>query len=456
MSTFERRALLALVAFAFCARLAVALLWRPPLEADAADYVRLASGLSSGAGYVDELERPTAWRPPGYPVFLALVEEIAGPGRAPVALAQAAVGAGTVALTWVVAQGLGPAAALVAAALVAVDAGQIALAARTLSEGLFTLLSLAVVALSLGIVRALHRGERAGGWAVGAGVLAGAATLTRGLFVAYPVVLAGGIVVLGRRRGALRPALAAATLLLVAYAAALLPWTLRNVGAVGAPLPVATQGGFTLYAGWFPPGDTGFGMLPDDAITAGAVGLSEVEQSAYFTERTLAGLRAEPACIPRMIALKLVYFWVPVDWELLPWVGVVNPTYLFVLLWAVALMSAGVRGGGNGRDAGDLPRGRGGSPRSRLRLAELWPLWLPVAYTLLMGLAFYTSPRTRAPIEPLLAVAAAAGLVKWLRTHGRRTAAIAIGDSAAAVALLAEPLKAAALAALRAAGIWRS
>jgi hypothetical protein len=117
---------------------------------------------------------------------------------------------------------------------------------------------------------------------------------------------------------------------------------------------------------------------------------------------------------------------------------VVNPTYLFVLLWAAcALVRA----------------------RDRLGLAEHWPIWLPILYSVAMALVFYGSPRMRVPIEPLLAIAAAVGLVEWTRSRGGRAAAVAIGGSiagVAAVALLAAPLKALALAALRGAGIWRS
>jgi 4-amino-4-deoxy-L-arabinose transferase-like glycosyltransferase len=442
MSTYDRgrhelRMLVGLVALAFCVRLAFALVWQPPLVGDAADYQRLARGLSAGSGYVDEGGRPTAWRPPGYPFFLSLVERTAGEGRAPLAVAQAGLGAATVAVTWTVARGFGVGPALVAAALVAVDAGQVSLAARTLSEGLFTLLSLAVVALSLALVRALRSGSGAWGWATGTGLLAGAATLTRGLFVAYPAALALGLVAAAGRGGRKRAALAA-TVLLAAYGAALLPWTARNARAVGAPVPVATQGGFTLYASWFPPGGTGFGMLPDDAVTAGAVGLSELEQSAYFTERTVEGLTADPLRVPRLLALKIVYFWVPLDWELLPRGGIVNPTYLFVLLWACVAL---------------------GVTRDRLRPTERWPIWLPLLYAFGMALVFYGSPRMRVPIEPLLAVVAAVGLVEWYRIRGRWSALRVFTGSAvavAAVAVLAQPLKTLARTTLEGMGIWGS
>jgi hypothetical protein len=178
-------------------------------------------------------------------------------------------------------------------------------------------------------------------------------------------------------------------------------------------------------------------MLPSDAVTAGAVGLSEVAQNAYFTERAIDGVLADPGRVPRLLALKLLYFFVPLDWEVLPRRGMVNPTYLFVLLWAAfALVLA----------------------RRRLGLVEHWPLWLPILYSVAMALVFYGSPRIRAPVEPLLAVAAAVGLVEWARGRGRRAATLAVGGSVAgvaAVAVLAAPLKALVLAALRGAWIWR-
>ncbi len=449
MITSERRLLYGIVMLAFFIRLVVALLWQPPIVGDGADYLRLARGLSAGTGYVDARGRATAWRPPGYPVFLAVVERTGGTDRVPLALAQAAIGAAVVATTWVVARGLGGAAALLAAALVALDAGQIALAARTLSEGLFTLLSLGVVALSLAFVRRLRSREPAWGWAVGAGALAGAATLTRGVFVGYPVALAAGVVVSGwwgargsadraGGRDRLVRSVVVAAVLVAAYGAVLLPWAARNSRALGALVPVATQGGLTLYASWFPPGGTTFGILPQDEVTAGAAGLTEVEQSAYFTDRTVAGVLADPLRVPRLVLLKLVYFWVPLDWELLPTPGMVNPTYLFVLLWAlIGFLVA----------------------REGLRLSEHWPLWLPVVYTLAMALVFYGSPRMRAPVEPLLTLAAAGGLVAWHQTRGARAAIFALTVSAAAVAavsILVAPLKGLALGVLRGVGIWRS
>ena len=49
-------------------------------------------------------------------------------------------------------------------------------------------------------------------------------------------------------------------------------------------------------------------------------------------------------------------------------------------------------------------------------LRNTWPLWLPVAYMFALALVFYGSPRFRLPVEPLIALGAAAGLLR-LRTR---------------------------------------
>ena len=440
MTVSDRRFLAAILVLAFALRVVVALSWQPALTGDAEDYDRLAAGVAAGRGYVDTRGQPTAWRPPGYPAYLAPVYAVAGDSPAAVGLTQAAVGTASVGAVFAVtAPVLGATAGLVAAALVAVDAAQLSLTSRRLSEGLFTLLLLLLVLSSLRLRKRLLEAASPWGWAVGAGVLGGIATLTRGLFIGYPLVLAFALVPEGDRsaaRSGRRRAGAAALVLLAAYGLTLLPWAVRNVTAVGELVPVATQGGITLYSSWFPEDGTVFGVLPQDEVTAGAIGLTEPQQSRYFTRATLRGLGDAPGRIPRLLVLKVLYLGVPLDWEVLPIYGVVNPTYVVVAVWAGLFLAA--LGAGRRRSA--------------------WPLWLPVAYLTGMALVFYGSPRLRVPVDPLLATLAAGAIVEVARRRGSQTAAKAVAASAAGavtLAVLAGPLKATALSALRWAGIWR-
>jgi hypothetical protein len=465
MTASDRRLFVAILATALLLRVAVALVWTAPLTGDAADYHRLASGLAEGRGFVDARGEPTAWRPPGYPAFLATVYRALGDGPRAVGLAQAVIGTATVALVGALTTALlGSTAGLIGAALVAADAAQLSLTARRLSEGLFTLLLLAMLWCALRARERLHEGGAPWGWAATAGALGGLGTLTRGLFVGFPLLVAAALALEGRRdpgergmgaggtggadRGAATPGSTAsrgfagrragltALLLVAAYGAALLPWTLRNAARMGAPVPVATQGGITLYSSWFPTDGTVFGVFPDDSVTRAAVGLTEPEQSRHFASATARGLAEDPGRIPRLLVLKALYLVAPLDWEVLPLYGAVNPGYLLAALWAAAFL---------------LRLGAG-------RRAAAWPLWLPLVYVGLAALVFYGSPRLRAPTDPLLAALAAGAIVELARRRGRRsatTAVVASGAGALAVAALAVPLKALVLGGLRGIGLWR-
>lgn len=441
MIASDRRAWAAVLILALALRVGVAFAWTAPLVGDAADYHRLAAGLASGRGYVDANGRSTAWRPPAYPAFLAGVYRTLGDGPRAIGLAQALVGAAAAGvLGWGAALTLGAPAGLLATALVAVDAAQLALVSRRLSEGLCTLLLAALLVAVARLRSGLRSGRTALGAAAAAGVLGGLVTLTRGLFVGLPLALAAALLWEGRMRrstlpGTARRAALAAAVLVAAYGAALVPWTVRNARALGAFVPIATQGGITLYASWFPPEST-FGVFPDDGVTRGAIGLSEPEQSRWFVAATKAGLARDPDRVPRLLLLKALYLLVPLDWEVLPRYGGVNPTYLLAAGWAGAFL---------------LVLGRG-------RRWDAWPLWLPLLYLAGVALVFYGSPRLRAPMDPLLAALGAAAVVELGRRKGRARAAAAFGAAAGLVLGLtafAVPLKASGLAVLRGAGVWR-
>jgi hypothetical protein len=439
MTASDRRFFVGILVVAFVLRLGLVLAWSGPLAGDAADYHRLASGLAEGRGYVDTRGAPTAWRPPLYPLFLAGVYRTLGDGPRAVGFVQAVVGTATVgAVGALAASVLGSTAGLIAAALVAVDVAQLSLTARRLSEGLFTLLLVLLLLAALRVRARLVEGRSPWGWAVAVGLLGTLGTLTRGLFVGFPLLLAAALALdaRGRGHGAWRRAVAAALVVLGAYGAGLIPWTLRNAAKMETPIPVATQGGITLYSSWFPPDGTVFGVFPDDSVTRAAVGMSEPGQSRHFVSATGRGLAADPGRIPRLLVLKALYLAVPLDWEVLPRYGAVNPTYLLCALWAAAFL---------------LGLGSG-------RRAAAWPLWLPLAYVAVTALVFYGSPRLRAPVDPLLAALAAGAIVELARRRGRgaaTTALVATGAGALAVAALAGPLKALALGALRGVGIWR-
>jgi hypothetical protein len=177
---------------------------------------------------------PTAFRPPGYPLFLAGVHAAGEPlpgdrwtrGR----VVNALLGTLAVALVGLIATHFwSRRVALTAMGVLAVDLPLILVGGSLMSETLF-------VALVLGAVLAALQSRAASrpiAWAAGAGVLIGLATLTR----ATAPVLALPLALAVAWRSPRRPA--AAGVLVVAMALTVAPWTARNAVQMHAFIPVS-------------------------------------------------------------------------------------------------------------------------------------------------------------------------------------------------------------------------
>jgi 4-amino-4-deoxy-L-arabinose transferase-like glycosyltransferase len=220
------------------------------LRHDARDYDVHAVSIARGEGFSDTIAygRPTAFRPPGYPYFLAGVYLLAGVEQADVdrrvraaRVAGAVVGAAAVALLGVLAwQLLGTGIALLSAALAAVYVPLVLVGAAVMSEALFVVFMLAALVAAMAHRRSAHKLS----FAVAAGVLAGLAILTRAnaLVLLLPLAVA---VWDGRPRRAWRSLLAPAALV-VAAVITVAPWTVRNAVELDAFVPVSTQLGSAL------------------------------------------------------------------------------------------------------------------------------------------------------------------------------------------------------------------
>jgi 4-amino-4-deoxy-L-arabinose transferase-like glycosyltransferase len=256
------RVALALVALALVLRLAfiVATPGYVP-QHDDRDYDRLACGLVAGEGYTrvgpptpregcgdEPTGRPTAFRPPGFPMFLAAVytatEPIGIERWTAARVAQALVGTAVVALLGLVAwQLFGRRTALIAMALGAVFPPAIVLGGSLLTETLFCALMLGALAAVL----AYRRSAGAGGdwrWLILAGVICGLAVLTRSNAPALILPLAIGVATTGDRP--LRARLGRAAALVGIAALIVAPWTLRNAIALDGFAPVTTEAGSAL------------------------------------------------------------------------------------------------------------------------------------------------------------------------------------------------------------------
>jgi 4-amino-4-deoxy-L-arabinose transferase-like glycosyltransferase len=181
--------------------------------------------------------RPTAFRPPAYPIFVAGVYAVVGTADKAqrvewARIANAFVGVGIVALIGLIAFQLwGRREALVALALGAIYIPLILVGQAVMSEPLFVLCLLGAIACLL------HR--RTYPWVVLAGVLTGLAILGRANAIILLAPLA--FAVWKRPRGLGPP-----VVLCVAAALTVLPWTIRNYETFHAFVPVSTQFGSAL------------------------------------------------------------------------------------------------------------------------------------------------------------------------------------------------------------------
>lgn len=243
-STLFKRWVLVLVAVALVIRVAAAVAsFHAPIGFDAHDYDRHARSIASGHGYPRALRpssSPTAFRPPAFPYFLALVYKVHvgwNSGR----IAQAIIGTALVTLIGAIAyQLLGAASALAALAIAAIYPPFVVLGTTLLSEPLFIVCELAALLAALRSRGSPHRLR----WAAGAGALGGMAWLTRdtGAVVIAAVALVAWT---GGPRFS-RRALAAPSIVVLCALAVISPWTVRNALVMHAFLPVSDEAGYTL------------------------------------------------------------------------------------------------------------------------------------------------------------------------------------------------------------------
>jgi 4-amino-4-deoxy-L-arabinose transferase-like glycosyltransferase len=199
------------------------------LVADALDYQRHAGSIADGHGFALSYGRPTAFRPPAYPIFLAAVYVVTGPDVEWGRIANAFVGVGIVALIGLIAFQLwGRREALVALGLSAIYIPFILVGQSIMSEPLFVLCLLGAIAA------VLH--SKRWPWVIAAGVLMGLAILGR----------ANAIILLLPLAVAVWHGWRAPLVLCVAAALTVAPWTIRNYETFHAFVPVSTQFGSAL------------------------------------------------------------------------------------------------------------------------------------------------------------------------------------------------------------------
>ncbi|MFQ5691483.1 MAG: ArnT family glycosyltransferase [Nitrospinota bacterium] len=345
--------------------------------------------------------RPTAAYTPLYPLLVAGVYGVAGESPLAVLGVQTFLGALACPLVAATARHLGGrGGGAVAGLLYALYPPFIRAEGLVAAEALFVFW---VIACLWVLVR-LERDFSAGGMAL-LGLFGALGSLTKPSLAVFPFACGGALVVREwvRRGGFWRPIARGLALALV-FAAVLSPWVVRNYRAFGRFVPLATEAGAVfdegihLKEGWAP----GFGA--HDEVTARAAKIeSEPERSAFLMREALRQIAADPARLPRLLAVKAILFWSPFGRGIFP-----GGTYSFGFVFLLPFAAYALRR--------PRPSWRGGGRRTRIGRSGLWPFWGLVAYFFLLGLVFIGSPRLRLPAEAGILLLAALGLVRLLET----------------------------------------
>jgi 4-amino-4-deoxy-L-arabinose transferase-like glycosyltransferase len=218
---------------------------------DAIWYELVAGTIADGKGFVDPakfyghgLVVETAFRPPLYPVFLAVVNKTIGGSRTTYQLAGCALGTFTVAFVGQLGRRVGgTTVGLGAAALAAISPALIGIDASVMAETLY----IPLIALTLlALFRACER-PAVGRWAV-AGALGGTATLARGDGVLIVVVVVLPVAFLCSRRRSRGEQLGAVGVAVLGALVVVAPWIVRNQIEIHRPT-LATLDAGTAIAG---------------------------------------------------------------------------------------------------------------------------------------------------------------------------------------------------------------
>jgi hypothetical protein len=352
---------------------------------DQREYLSLGQNLlhHGSLSFVDPRFHQTvyAYRTPGYPLFIALC------GGSPliVRLIQALVDTSTILAVYLLARRLSdkPFVPLFAAAAVAVNPFLIYFSGLILSETLFTGL------LAWGVLLLIRRQI----WPAAILLAAGVWVRPSALALAPCLAIAASWVnsdpaspyplLLGR---ALRGVVIVSGVLILS----LLPWAIRNHRVLGQWVWVTTNGGVTLYDG-FNPQATGASDQRFVRDMPELQSMNEVQRSRYLQQRARQWAVDHPARLPELTLAKSARTWSPVPLSRefgRPAYRLLSAAYAipFDLLVLIGLFSPAL------------------SRRGK------WLLITPALYFTLVHALSVGSLRYRVPIEPELAVIAAAGI----------------------------------------------
>jgi len=360
---------------------------------DQAEYLQLGAHLLHEGRLYFHDERFSqdihAYRTPGYPAFVAMM----GAKVRVIRAGQAVLDTSTALAIFLLARRLGSSGStsLIGAGFVAFNPFLIYFSALVLSETLFTcLLAWSLVLLTSRLV-------------IGAALLMAGAVLVRPSAMWLGPVLAGLSIFLNSGKSVSyywNGLVVRALLFVVVMSLALLPWAYRNHRILGSWISGTTNDGITFYDG-FRPGATGASdqsFLKDDEAYLREK-TSELSRSRMFGKLATEAILKDPLRAIRLGFIKIARTWSPVP---------LSQEYRGLKYWLVGLLYT-------------VPFDVlviVGFARSKALTAPAKLLLLtPALYFTLIHAASVGSLRYRIPVEPPMAVIAAAGI--RIKNEGR-------------------------------------
>ena len=273
---------------------------------EASVYDRLAWSLASNREYVAEDGSPTAFRPVGYPAFLAGVYMVFGHSWMAGGIANALFGTAAVGLTYVLARiVLSIRLSLVAASLIALLPSHIlGYTAVLRMEALHTIFVLTALVITYRAVRAPRVQN-----AVLLGLCLGVGLYVRPILLLYPIAF--GAVLILRPQISLRRALGLTSVAGLVMLLVLLPWTVRNYIVMDAFVLTSTHGGINLLVGNGPDA-IGQHETVDESMFSDTSEMTVYRESIRIT---LDHVMSHPVDWFELLPRKFFYLWASdADW----------------------------------------------------------------------------------------------------------------------------------------------
>ncbi len=405
-----------LMAVGIAARACVQIVQSESLTTDRDAYLALARTFQDSGIYArPDSDIPTAYRPPLYPVLLAVTTTVLPAGIA-VALLNLLASAAMIAGTYLLARALSldEVPSLFAAAIVTFDPLLVWSIKDAMTELVFTAIMTGTLWMTI-----LGSGERPGRRGMLAGGLFGLAGLCRPTALPWMICWLVMIVVPSKRSGGTGSTRRRFALAAVAVSGAILAlWGFRNLWQMDRFLVTTTHGGYTLLLGNNPTFDrdvlqTPPHVWPGESLVAWQAELeqrqrhdlggdfhSEVAVDRWCRDEAVRWITSHPSRFVAAAVYRMQSLWSPgprgPEAASLPIIVRVP-----VVAWSLTLFALAAIG-----DA---------TLMSDPRRSRWWPILVWVAVVVGIHLFYWADARMRAPIAPVLAVLAARALaLRWL------------------------------------------